>query len=30
MDEGARTANDQILMILVSLSVLQEKFQIAA
>ena len=30
MDEGARVANDQVLMILVSACVLQERFQLAA
>jgi asparagine synthase (glutamine-hydrolysing) len=30
MDEGARVANDQILMMLASASVLQERFQLAA
>jgi hypothetical protein len=29
MDEGERTANDQILMILVSLCVLHQKFRLA-
>lgn len=30
MDDGARTANDQVLMILVSICVLQERFKLAA
>jgi len=30
MDEGARTANDQVLMLLVSMCVLQERFGLAA
>jgi len=30
MDESARVANDQILMMLTSASVLQERFQLAA
>jgi asparagine synthase (glutamine-hydrolysing) len=30
MDDGARTANDQVLMLLLSLCVLQERFGLAA
>ena len=30
MDEGARVANDQVLMVLVSACVLQERFHLAA
>ena len=30
MDTGARTANDQVLMLLVSMCVLQERFGLAA
>jgi hypothetical protein len=30
MDEGSRVANDQVLMILVSACILQERFRLAA
>jgi len=30
MDEGARTANDQVLMLLVSMCVVQERFGLAS